>query len=79
MLRGFFNTMIRGFRRSQTQQAPRTPTRFTPGLEALDAREVPAVFGTFSTFAHATAPAAVALNFELENVLVSSYQTQASR
>jgi len=73
MLRSFISAVIRGSRRSQVKQTARTPARFTPGLEALDAREVPAVLGLTSAFAHTAAVAHTApLHFELENVLVSN-------
>ncbi|MBP3959651.1 hypothetical protein J8F10_30770 [Gemmata sp. G18] len=51
MLRALFQAMLRGARRRAARTNTRTvslTSRFTPGLEALDAREVPAVVATFS-------------------------------
>ena len=45
MLRTLFNALLRGARRSGK---PARPVRFAPSLLALEAREVPAVFGLFT-------------------------------
>ena len=47
MLRALFEAMLRGARR----KSPNRPMRFRPALEALDARELPAVTATFSATA----------------------------
>jgi hypothetical protein len=66
--------MLRRLSRLFARPADRVrPAPFTPRLEALDAREVPAVLGLTSTVAHTAAHAAPA-NFELENVLISNYR-----
>src|SRR6266545_297714 len=51
MLRALFKAMLRGYRRGKSKTEARTParsSRFTPGLQSLEAREVPAVVAMFS-------------------------------
>jgi Ca2+-binding RTX toxin-like protein len=51
MLRALFQALLRGARRRAARlksRLPATPARFTPRLQSLDARDVPAVIATFS-------------------------------
>jgi Ca2+-binding RTX toxin-like protein len=51
MLRALFQALLRGARRRAARlksRLPTTPARFTPRLQSLDARDVPAVIATFS-------------------------------
>src|SRR5262245_50315950 len=50
MLRALYKAMLRGYRRSKAQtntQTPANASRFTPSVQSLEAREVPAVTATF--------------------------------
>src|SRR5262245_14560253 len=46
MLRALYKAMLRGYRRSEAKTMTK-PARFTPDLEQLTTRELPAVTATF--------------------------------